>query len=75
MNFEKLAEIIADYKGIEPSAVTPESTFQSLNFDSLDVAEIVMKLEDELGGTIELDNSVKTVGDLSERIRASQANS
>ena len=63
-NFEKVAAMLADYKGIDVSAVTEESSFADLGFDSLDVAEMVMALEDEFGATIELDPSVKTVAGL-----------
>lgn len=62
--FEKVAAAIADSKGLELSAITTESTFQDLGIDSLDVAELVMSLEDEFGITIELDENVKTVADM-----------
>ncbi len=62
--FEKVAAAIAESKGLELSAITNESTFQDLGIDSLDVAELVMSLEDEFGITIELDESVKTVADM-----------
>ena len=62
--FEKIAAAVADSKGLDLSAITPESTFQDLGVDSLDVAELVMNLEDDFGITIELDESVKTVGDM-----------
>lgn len=64
MTFEKTAGILAEYKGIEVSDVKGESTFADLELDSLDVAELVMSLEDEFGVSIELDENVKTVNDL-----------
>ena len=51
--FEKLASYAARQLDIEVSEIQPESTFESLGIDSLDVVEIVMDLESELG--IELD--------------------
>lgn len=72
MTFEKVAGILAEYKGIEVSAVKPESTFAELELDSLDVAEIAMKLEDEFSMTIELDASDKTVQDLVNRIEGTK---
>ena len=68
MTFEKVAGVLAEYKGIEVSTIKLESTFAELEFDSLDVAEIAMKLEDEFSMTIELDATDKTVEDLVNRI-------
>lgn len=66
--FEKTASILAEYKGIDAASVKPESTFQEIELDSLDIAELVMNLEDEFGVTIELDEGVKCVNDLVARI-------
>ena len=60
MTFEKVAKILAEYKGIDEDKVKQDSSFQDLELDSLDVAELVMSLEDEFGITIELDETVKT---------------
>ena len=51
--FEKLASYAARQLDIDASDIKPDSTFESLGIDSLDVVEIVMDLEGELG--IELD--------------------
>ncbi|NLG24982.1 MAG: acyl carrier protein [Clostridiales bacterium] len=72
MTFEKVARALAEYKGLDAAAVTPESTFADLKLDSLDVADLVMSLEDAFGVTIELDGDVKTVGDLAARIEGAQ---
>ena len=62
--FNKIVETIVDAKGIDAASVKPESTFKDLNVDSLDIAEMVMTLEDEFGITIELEEGVATVQDL-----------
>ena len=62
--FEKIAKVLAEYKGIDVSEVTMESTFTDLGVDSLDAVELVMNLEDELGVTIEMNNKVQTVSEL-----------
>jgi acyl carrier protein len=72
MTFEKVAQALAEYKGIDVSSVKPESTFLDLQLDSLDVADLVMTLEDSFGVTIELDEAVKTVGELAARIEGAQ---
>lgn len=66
--FDKVAQILAEYKGIEVSEIKPESTFAELKLDSLDVADLAMNLEDEFDVTIELDQSVKTMQALVEKI-------
>ena len=62
--FEKIVETIVDSKGIDAASITPESTFKDLNVDSLDIAEMVMNLEDEFNITIELEEGIVTVQDL-----------
>ena len=62
--FQKTVDTIADAKGIDASEVKPESSFKDLNVDSLDIAEMVMTLEDEFGITIELEEGIATVQDL-----------
>ena len=51
--FEKLANFAAKQLELDRGDITPESTFESLGIDSLDVVEMVMDLESELG--VELD--------------------
>ena len=58
MTFEKIAAMLAEYKGIDVETITMESTFADLELDSLDVADLVMQIEDEMEVTIELDPSV-----------------
>ena len=68
--FDKIVETIVDAKGIDAASITPESNFKDLNVDSLDIAEMVMTLEDEFGITIELEEGVATVQDLVNLINA-----
>ena len=51
--YEKLAKYAAKQLEIDESEISPESTFESLGIDSLDIVEMIMALESELG--IELD--------------------
>ena len=73
MNFEALAAKLADYKGIDVNTITIDSTFEDLALDSLDVADLVMQIEDEAGITIELDPEVKDMRALVARIAEAQA--
>ena len=71
--FNKVAQMLADHKGIDVNTITMDSTFAELQVDSLDVAELVMNLEDEFGISIELDEAVKTVADMVKRIEEAKA--
>ena len=68
MVLEKVIAILADYNGADASTIKPETTFAELSLDSLDVAELVMSLEDEFGVTIEMNENLKTVGDITKYI-------
>ena len=51
--YEKLVKCAAKQLEIDASEINPDSTFESLGIDSLDIVEMIMDLESELG--IELD--------------------
>ena len=51
--FEKLVNYAAKQLELDAAEITPDSTFESLGIDSLDIVEMIMDLETELG--IELD--------------------
>ena len=72
MVLEKVIAILADYNGADASTIKPETTFAELSLDSLDVAELVMSLEDEFGVTIEMNENLKTVGDITKYIEEKQ---
>ena len=63
--FARLRAILADQLGIEPEEVKMESTFESLNADSLDIVELVMAIEQEWDMEVpdEAAEAIKTVGD------------
>ncbi len=63
-NLEKLEQIISEYKDLEPGSLRPETTFEELELDSLDLVDMTMACEDAFGVTIELNDDLKTVGDL-----------
>ena len=71
--FNKVAQMLADHKGIDVNTITMDSTFAELQVDSLDVVELVMNFEDEFGISIELDEAVKTVADMVKRIEEAKA--
>lgn len=53
MELEALRKVTAAILGVDPQEIQPDMTFLTdLGADSLDVAQIVMGVEDELGITI-----------------------
>lgn len=67
--YEKLVSYAARQLEIDPSEITPDATFDSLGIDSLDVVEMIMDLESELGVELELeDEEITTFGELAEFI-------
>ena len=63
-NLEKLEQIISEYKELEPGSLTAETTLEELELDSLDLVDMTMACEDTFGVTIELNDDLKTIGDL-----------
>ena len=66
MEFEKLKEAIADILNGDPNEVTEETTFtEDLGADSLDVYQIVMKIEEafEIEIPAETIKEISTVGE------------
>lgn len=61
---EKLIAIIAEYLGKDAAEIEADATFEDLGLDSLDIAELVMQIEDELGVTIELSAELNTIDKL-----------
>lgn len=62
--FEKIREIIAEYKDMDANEIQMTSTFEELDLDSLDMVELVMEVEEKLGITIEMSESIVTIEDL-----------
>lgn len=65
-NFDKVKDIIVDRLGVDADKVTAEASFKDdLGADSLDIAELVMELEDEFDMEISDEDAEKinTVGD------------
>ncbi len=69
--FDKLAKYAARTLELDIDDIRPDSTFESLGIDSLDVVEMIMDLESELGVELELeDQKISTFQELADFIEA-----
>ena len=69
--YEKLVSYAAKQLDINPDEITPESTFESLGIDSLDIVEMIMDLESELGVELEMeDQKITTFQELADFVDA-----
>lgn len=68
--YAKIITIIVDTLKTDKSALTPQSSFESLGADSLDMLEIIMKFEDTFGIEINDDEAanIKTIQEAVDRI-------
>lgn len=64
MILEKIKNLIADQLGIDTDDITSETYFSQLGADSLDIAEIMIEIEEEFNLEIKTDEVGKTVGSL-----------
>ena len=63
--YEKLVSYACKQLELDASEITPDSTFESLGIDSLDIVEMIMDLESELGIELEMeDQKIATFGEL-----------
>ena len=53
--YEKLVSYAAKQLELNVDDITPDSTFESLGIDSLDIVEMIMDLESELGIELEME--------------------
>ena len=69
--YEKLVSYAAKQLDMNPEDITPASTFESLGIDSLDIVEMIMDLETELGVELEMeDNKISTFQELADFIES-----
>ena len=62
--FEKIQEMMVESISLEKDDIKLESTFESLEIDSLDVFELVTEIEEEFDIEIEDAENLKSVQDL-----------
>lgn len=67
---DTIRKILAENLDIAPESITEQSTFESLNIDSLDMVELVCNLEDELGIDFGEPEGLQNVGDVVKHIES-----
>lgn len=64
MVFEKICKLLADFKDLDTTEITMQTSMEELGLDSLDTVELVMQLEEEFAITVETNDEIRTVGDI-----------
>ena len=69
--YDKLVNYAAKQLELEASENKPDSTFESLGIDSLDIVEMIMDLETELGVELDMeDQKITTFKELADFIES-----
>ncbi len=66
MIFEKTAQILADYKGMDVKEITLDTTLDQLELDSLDRVELIMSMEEAFSVEIDPATPIASVRELVE---------
>jgi acyl carrier protein len=62
--FKKIQDLLVEELDLERDTIKPETGFEELGLDSLDIFQLINDLEDELDIKIETDADLKTISDL-----------
>ena len=68
--FEKIVAYLARELDIPADSIDRDTTFESLQLDSLDTVEMIMDLEEEIGVELEMEDRLATVGELADYIES-----
>ena len=67
--YEKLVAYASKQLELDPEEITRDSSFESLGIGSLDIVEMIMDLESELGVELDMeDQKIATFGELADFI-------
>ncbi len=65
---ERIAQYLSEQLSIPVEKIDRDTTFESLHLDSLDMVEMVVDLEEELGVDLQQEEKLNTVGELADFI-------
>ena len=69
--YDKLVNYAAKQLELDASEIKPDSTFESLGIDSLDIVEMIMDMESELGVELDMeDHKITTFQELADFIES-----
>ena len=73
--YEKIRAYLSQQLDIAAEDMSRDTTFESLHLDSLDMVEMIMDMEEELGVEFEMEGDMKleTIGDLPDFIEEKMA--
>ena len=68
--YERIRKYLSEQLDIPVESMDRDTTFENLHLDSLDMVEMVMDMEEELGVDFEMEGEMKleTIGDLADYI-------
>ncbi|MBQ3356706.1 MAG: acyl carrier protein [Oscillospiraceae bacterium] len=68
--YERIRSYLSEQLDIPAEELSRDTTFESLHLDSLDMVEMVMDMEEELGIDLGMDGDMQleTIGDLADYI-------
>ncbi|MDP8977033.1 MAG: acyl carrier protein [Actinomycetota bacterium] len=74
--YDRVQELLVEKFGVSADEISPETTFEELDLDSLDLVEFAMAAEEELGVRIsdEEAETIATVGDAAKLLEDKGAN-
>lgn len=61
---EKLIALVAEYKEVDASEIDTAASFKALGLDSLDLAEMGLRIEEELGIVLEMSPKYNSIDKL-----------
>ena len=68
--YDRIRTYLSQQLDIPVEEMSRDTTFESLHLDSLDMVEMIMDMEEELGADFEIEGDVKleTIGELADYI-------
>ena len=65
---DTIKDILVENLDLDRDLITEESTFDSLNIDSLDMVELICELEDQIGVDLGEPENIETLGEFVEYV-------
>lgn len=65
---DTIKDILSENLDIDPDTIDEDSTFESLNVDSLDMVELICELEDQMGIDLGEPEGIETLGQFVEYV-------